>query len=234
MNRRSTILAVVMVGLCLAFTPARTRGDERHFVLVFGAQPQPKVIKYSHTWATFVRVVDDAAAPGGVQLFAHTLSFYPASLNVRPLALHSEPGANLDLPTTLALMRQNNARTTVWGPFLMRPPVYQKSLEIWAQFSSGAIDYRAIDTFARDVDDCIHAVTAVDPDYGRGHYPLIRVGKSASRYIARQVVKRIDPDRALPDQTWLIAALGLNRPDIEVILPSAIPQRRSILAPRGD
>ncbi len=77
-------------------------------------------------------------------------------------------------------------------------------------------------------------MTAVDPDFGRGHYPLIRTGKSASRYIARQIVKRADPDRVQPDQAWLISALGLDRHPVEVILPSQIPQRRSILAPRGD
>ena len=234
MMQRGKMLAVLLIGCWWGSAPGRALGDERHFVLIFGAQPKPKVIRYSHTWATFVRVVDDPAAPGGAQLFAHTLSFYPATLDVRPLALRAEPGVNLDLDTTLALMRQNNAGVTAWGPFPMRPQVYQKSVEVWTQFSSGIVDYRAIDTFNRNVDDCIHAVTAVDPDYGRGHYPLTRVGKSASRYIARQVVKRIDPDRQMPDQAWLIAALGLDRPEVEVILPSQLPIRRGILAPRGD
>ena len=224
-------LAVVLGGLLLGVAPTPARGGEWQYALIFGAQPSPKRIKYSHTWGTFVRVVQDDANPADVQLFAHTISFYPADLDVRPLAVTPEPGVNLDLNSTLALMRRNNAETTVWGPFLMRPEVYQRSLEVWSRIGSGAIEYRAIDSFRKEVvTDCIHAVTAVDPDYGRGHYPLIRVGKSASRYIARQVVKRIDPDRTLPDQTWLIDALRLNRPSVEVILPSQIPQRRGIFA----
>ena len=224
-------LAVVLGGLLPGFVPGLARGDDRHYVLIFGAQPTPKKIRYSHTWATFVRVIQDDANPANVQLFAHTISFYPADLEVRPFAAKSEPGVNLDLAATLALMRQNNAGTTVWGPFLMRPKVYQRSLEVWSKMESGAIEYRAMDTFRKEVvSDCIHAVTAVDPEYGRGHYPLTRVGKSASRYIARQVVERGNPIRTYPDQPWLIEALGLNQPWVEVILPSQMPQRRGILA----
>ncbi len=231
MTWRGTVLAVVLMGW---FAPTRAQADEHYYVLIFGAQPTPKRIKYAHTWATFVRVVDDPTAASGFQLFTHTISFYPAAIRVRPLALKAEPGIVLDLEQTLALMRQNGAETTVWGPFLMRPAVYQKSVEVWNQFRSGVIDYRAIDNFNQEVDDCIHAVTSVDPDYGRGHYPLIRVGKSASRYIAHQVVRRVDPDRHLPDQTWLIAALGLLRPDVEVILPSQFSQRRGLLGLRPE
>ena len=223
-------LGPILVGLLVGLAANLAKGGESEYVLIFGAQPTPKRIKYSHTWATFIRVIQDEADPAQVQLVTHTISFYPADLEVRPLAARSEPGVNLDLAATLALMRRNHAATTVWGPFRMRPGIYQRSLEVWSRIQSGAIEYRAIDTFRKEVvSDCIHAVTAVDPDYGRGHYPLIRVGKSASRYIARQVVKRTDPDRSLPDQAWLLDALGLTAQPIEVILPSQIPRRRGIL-----
>ena len=229
MTWRGLILVMTLGGALGTIAPRSTWGDDRQYVLIFGAQPTPKRIKYSHTWATFVRVIQDDADPSHAQLFAHTISFYPADLEVRPFALTTEPGVNLDLPTTLALMRHNQASTTVWGPFLMRPEVYQRSLEVWSLTASGAVEYRAIDTIRNQfIADCIHSVTAVDPDYGRAHYPLIRVGKAASRYIAHQIVKRTDPERIKPDQTWLIAALGLDQHPIEVILPSQIPQRRGI------
>ena len=232
MGRLGTILAR---WLLILGAPGSCWGVETHCVFIFGAQPTPKVIKDSHSWATFVRVVGEGSDPASYQVFAHTISFVPATLQVRTLALKPEPGANLDLVGSLAYARTKNASVTAWGPFLMRPEVYQKSLEVWSQISRGAVEYRAIDTL-RDtvVADCIHAITAVDPDFGRGHYPLIRTGKSASRYIARQIVKRVDPDRTLPDQTWLIAALGLDRHPIEIILPSQIPQHRGILNLRGD
>ena len=221
--------------LALGLLPGFCRGDDRHYVFIFGSQPTPKVVKDSHSWATFIRVIGEGTDPAGHQVFAHTISFVPTTLDVRTLALKAEPGTNLDLEGSFAYARTQNASVTAWGPFLIRPDVYQKSLEVWSMFSSGTVEYRAIDTLRDSViSDCIHAITAVDPDFGRGHYPLIRTGKSASRYIARQIVKRADPDRNLPDQTWLIAAVGLDRFPVELILPSQIPQRRGILNFRGD
>ena len=235
MTRRGMLGAVALVALALGFSPERSVGADRYFVLIFGAQPTPKIIKDSHTWATFVRVVGEGTDPSSFQVFAHTISFVPASLKVRTFALDAESGLNLDLEATLSYARTRNAGVTVWGPFNIRTEAYQRSLEVWSLVNSGAVEYRAIDTLKNQfISDCIHAVTAVDPTFGRGHYPLIRTGKSASRYISRQIVRRGNPDRTLPDQTWLIPTLGLDRPEIEVILPSQIPKRRSILAPRGD
>ena len=89
--------------------------------------------------------------------------------------------------------------------------------------------YRAIST-PRNllVSDCIHAVAAVDPVFGRGHYPLIRVGKPASRYIARQVMTRSAFDQDQTDASWLIPSLGLGRYPIEVIPPEQIPRRNCL------
>ena len=235
MVRRGTTRVVGVLVMVLGWVTGPAVGAERYYVLIFGAQPSPKIIKDSHTWATFIRVVGEGADPAGYQVIAHTISIVPATLRVRTLALDAEPGRNLNLEETLAYARDRAANVTAWGPFLIRPDVYQKSLEVWALVSSGAVRYRAIDSICNVfISDCIHAVSAVDPKFGREHYPLIRTGKSASRYIARQIVKRIDPNRVEPDEAWLITALGLDRHPVEIIFPNQIPQRRSILAPRGD
>ena len=72
------------------------------------------------------------------------------------------------------------------------------------------------------ISDCIHAVAAVDPIFGREHYPLIRIGKPASRYIAREIMTR-GPARGIEqeryDNSWLIPRLGLDR------YPSSRPAR---------
>jgi len=225
MAYRCVVWALVEVGLG-GVAPARSVGGESHYVLVFGAEPSPKTIKNCHTWATFIRVVGEGADPSGYRVFVHTVSFVPATLEVRVLAIKAEPARNLDLEASLVYVRSKNASVTMWGPFLIRADVYQKSLQVWATAMSGAAEYRAIDSACNLlIADCIHAVAAVDPDFGRLHYPLIRVGKTASRYIARQVVDRTDPDRTRPDASWLIPILGLNRPEIEVIAPNQIPRR---------
>ena len=231
MARRGAALTLGLIALLWGGSPARSAAEERHYVVIFGAQPSPKVVRNSHTWATFIRAVGEGPDPAGYQVFAHTISFVPASLRVRTLALDAEPGLNLDLDGSFAYARDHGASVTAWGPFLIRPDVYRRSLEVYAAVSGGAVRYRAIDTLANEfVADCIHAVTAVDPYFGRGHYPLIRTGKSASRYIAGQVATRNDPDRERPDETWPLAAIGLGRHPVEVILPSQV--RRRILAPR--
>ncbi len=116
-----------------------------------------------------------------------------------------EPGVNLDLENTLQAVSRNGESVTMWGPFQILPQVYERSLRVKAILDSGSAEYRAIST-PRNllVSDCIHAVAAVDPVFGRGHYPLIRVGKPASRYIARQVVNRSVFDQNLTHAEWLI------------------------------
>ena len=164
MGRRRTTWALGLLALVLGAAPGRSIADERHYVLIFGAQPTPKIIKDSHTWATFVRVVGAGTDPAGYQVFAHTISLVPATLQVRTFALQPEPGRNLDLEGALAYAQSKGASTTVWGPFLIRPDVYQKSLEVWASVNSGAVEYRAIDTLLTQyIADWIHAVTAVAP-----------------------------------------------------------------------
>ena len=90
---------------------------------------------------------------------------------------------NLDLYQTLDAVYHDREHVTMWGPFRILPQVYERSLRVKAILDSGRAEYRAIST-PRNllISDCIHAVAAVDPIFGRGHYPLIRIGKPASRY----------------------------------------------------
>ena len=118
----------------------------------------------------------------------------------------------------------------MWGPFQIVPEVYERSLEVKAILESGRAEYRAISTQRNPlISDCIHAVVAVDPVFGRGHYPLIRVGKPASRYIARQFMTRSLFDQYQTDASWLIPRLGLDRYPIEVVPPQQIPKRGCVL-----
>ena len=130
---------------------------------------------------------------------------------------------NLDLYQTFDAVYHDREHVTVWGPFQILPQVYERSLGVKAILDSGRAEYRAIST-PRNllISDCIHAVAAVDPDFGRGHYPLIRVGKPASRYIARQFMTRSLFDQYQTGASWLIPRLGLDRYPIEVVPPQQI------------
>src|SRR5262249_23002992 len=69
---------------------------ERYYMIVFGSQSVPLRPKYTHTWATAVRVVDQG--PDTAPLIDHyTISWMPATLDIRPWRFSVEPGTNLDL-----------------------------------------------------------------------------------------------------------------------------------------
>jgi hypothetical protein len=198
--------------------------------MIFGSQTSPKQLRYTHTWATFVRAVGEGPDVRNYALLVHTISWLPQTLEVRVLRPWPEPGVNLDLEQTLRAMYANGEYVTMWGPFVMAKPVYERSLRVLQILNSGAPRYRAISTPRNPlVSDCIHAVAAIDPVFGRGHYPLIRIGKPASRFIARQVMTRSVFDQYAYDNNWLIPRLGLNRYPIEFIPPQRIPKRNCYL-----
>ena len=161
------------------------RGEERYYAMIFGSQSSPKLLRYTHTWATFVRVVGEGDDLRSYQVYPHTISWLPESLAVRTWALLPEKGVNLDLYATLDAVYSRPRERDDVGPL-----------------RDGSTGLRAVVAREGDprqrrcrvpgdqhpanllVSDCIHAVAAVDPVFGRGHYPLIRIGKPASRFIA--------------------------------------------------
>ena len=58
---------------------------------------------------------------------------------------------------------------------------------------------------------------------------MIRIGKPASRFIARQVMTRSVFDQYQTHASWLIPQLWLDRYPIEVIPPQQIPKRNCVL-----
>jgi hypothetical protein len=205
------------------------RAGEYYYAIIFGSQSHPKQLRYTHTWATFIRVVGEGPDLNAYTVEAHTISWLPQSLDVRTWSLFPEKGVNLDLYQTLDAVYRNNESVTMWGPFVNTKSVYERSLRVRQILESGVAQYRAISTPSNLlISDCIHAVAAVDPVFGRGHYPLIRVGKPASRYIARQVMTRSVFDQYAYDNSWLIPRLGLDRYPIEVIPPQQIPKRNCL------
>src|SRR3954447_19694336 len=93
--RAAVVLAIA------ALTPGSARGGERYYAMIFGSQSSPKLLRYTHTWATFVRVVGEGDDLRNYQVYPHTISWLPESLTVRTWAFFPEKGINLDLYATL-------------------------------------------------------------------------------------------------------------------------------------
>lgn len=221
-RRRVALLVLTL----LAILPAtRSSADEYYYAIVFGSQSHPKVLRYSHTWATFVRAVGTGSDLSTYALEEVTISWLPASLVVRVLAHEPEPGVNLGPYETIRYVQSNRENITAWGPFAVTPLLYQRALAQAARLRSGTVRYRAL-SGPRDLSfsDCIHAVADVDPQLGRGSYPLIRVGTSASRYIAMNVRTRSLMDQERDDNAWLVQRIGLESLGVKVIRPRDTPK----------
>ena len=224
MNRATWVALSMAIAFWAGAEPSR--GAEHHYVMIFGSQSHPKQLRYTHTWATFIRATGQGADPSGYAVEHHTISWYPAALRVQVWNPFPEPGVNFDLYQTIGVVSTTNQKIAMWGPFLIPPHVYARSIEVRRILESGIAQYRAIDTPSNLlISDCIHAVAACDPMFGRRHYPLIRIGKPASRYIAQEIMSRSPFDQRLDDHSWLLPRLGLDRRPIEVIPPRRIPPR---------
>lgn len=228
------VRAAILTAIVLSSATSTVAAAERYYVLIFGSQSHPKLLRYTHTWATFVRAVGEGADPNDCVLYQHTISWLPQTLVVRVWSPFPEPGINLDLYQTLDAVSAHNERVTLWGPFVITPDIYERSLRIYRILQSGVVQYRAISTSSNLlISDCIHAVAAVDPVFGRDHYPLIRIGNPASRFLAREITVRSVANRGIDqaayDNSWLIPRLGLDRYPIGVVSPQQIPRRRCLL-----
>lgn len=230
MDPRIRRAGVTLLGLAFAMIASESKGDEFYYAMIFASQSKPKVLRYTHTWATFIRAVGEGPDADRYAVDQHTISWLPRTLDVRIWRSAPEPGVNLDLYQTLEAVSRKREHVTMWGPFQIHQSVYERSLSVKQILDSGSAEYRAIST-SRNllVSDCIHAVAAVDPVFGRGHYPLIRVGRPASRYLARQVMTRSVFDQSQGDHSWLIPRLGLDGFPIEVVPPTQIPKRSCFL-----
>ena len=186
---------------------------ERFYVLVFASQVVPRRPAYSHTWATAVRTVECPGQAPSVE--AHTISWLPATLDIRVLARSPEAPVNLGLHETIAYARRNGERVSVWGPYECRPSFFRRFLVQKEFLESGRVGYQCCDNCAEaartgDGCCCIHAITDMDPEYGRANYPLVWFGDPASEHVVNRFADRgslIDPK---VEHDWLLGPLGLN------------------------
>lgn len=195
----------------LLATPAPP--NERYYLLIFGSQSIPKMPRFTHSWATVVKVTDQTG--GSPSIEEHTISWMPATLKIKPLRFRVEEGTNLDLKFTIEEMLRHRERVSMWGPYETWHGIYRRFLVQKDFVESGQVGYQCIDAIGEAPRngsgcDCIHAISDMDPMFDRTRYPLTYFGEAASRNIVRQVRER--PILIQPDQThdWLISALGLD------------------------
>ncbi len=186
---------------------------EHFYVLVWASQRVPKTPAYSHSFATVVHTAEPA--PGQVQILdVHTISWLPATLDIRAFAHHPEPGVNLTLRETLDYARRLGERVSLWGPYECRTSFYRRFLVQKAFLENSGVGYQCVDNWGEaahtgDGCDCLHAVTDADPEFGRENYPLVWFGDAGSEHLAHRLRERgsiLNPD---VEHGEVLAALGL-------------------------
>jgi hypothetical protein len=204
-----------LVLLCLTYLVpvSSARSEERYYLLVFGSQSFPKIPRYTHTWATAVRATIDDQTRQVCRVEVFTISWYPATLRIRPWDLRPEPGVNLDLHDTIRLVLHHKEEVAMWGPYEIPQELFTRYVAQKLRLESGVMQYQTIDPIrlCSNVCDCIHAVADVDPISDWRRYPLGRGGEIASQQIVNELHCRgrvLNPGQ---NNDWLLAALGLNQ-----------------------
>jgi hypothetical protein len=136
-------------------------GEPEYYLSIFAFDTVPRRARYSHTFATFIKASGDSVE-------AHTISWLPRSRRIEFARTQSEPGMNLDLQQTLRFARDLSARVYEWGPYRIRPGLYQRSLRQIERLRRGRIRYKALDGAWRPdaASNCIHAVSDIDAGGG--------------------------------------------------------------------
>lgn len=196
------------------FLPANpVRAEVRYYMLIFSAQTHPKVLRFTHTFCTIVKVADASPDRSTPSVEAYTISWLPQTLKVHPYRRHDEPGRNLTLEETLAWSRGNHMRVSAWGPYAIAPCFFDRVYWEYARIERGEFRYKAIDPRRRGArtTDCIHAVTDVDHRDNRSAYSPLRAGDADTHKFVRMLREHGRLMIPTEDVLWLEAVLGLDR-----------------------
>jgi hypothetical protein len=199
---------LILSALALLLSSQLAHADDGYYLMVFGAQSTPKVIRRTHTFAAFVHARGQGTDPAAWSIVnVVTISWMPATLVIHPLDPRPEPGINLDLHSTFAWALRNEARISMWGPYAIGPELFDLAAARAEYLDSGMAREAILDRFRRPhVLDCIHALSGVDPSQG---YFLTRFacGDMASYYDLHHFARFIlEPCRT---HDWVAEQLGV-------------------------
>ena len=208
----------IVAGLLVASFAAEASADDRYFVMIFGSESVPKRARYTHTWATVVRAVPESGDKEAYTLESQTISWMPANLVIRPLALRPECGVNLSLQATLRDSACKGECIAMWGPYELTPErgpiIWERAACQINRLNSGAVLYKCVDPDrgprSTYIADCIHAVTDLDRHLPRTSYnEFIHNGMDASLNVVHVMASRHRFDPSVTHD-WVAQALGVG------------------------
>lgn len=126
----------------------------RYFGVVWGYQGASHAPEDAHTFASFYR--GDDLARGAVKPL--TISWLPASGVIRSGT--QEQGRNFGLQETLAIARSRGYQLASYGPYEIRPELYQRAAERASELDSGRWRYSMLNG-APGAINCIAALGGI-------------------------------------------------------------------------
>lgn len=200
----------LLAALCVAPPPPTV------WLALFACQTNPYKPQKTHTFATLMRGNEIA-----------TISWLPATMKVRGLAVCPETGHNWTLSETFDWACRGGMYVSVWGPYPVKPELYDCFHSSIACLESGRIRYKSLTGLKpnRDAMNCVNAVQSVVLPRNRNVGPF-GYGETATRetldlyspYILNWTAK-----------TEVLPAMGVN-PDQVLVRPESYkPSRRQNL-----
>lgn len=195
------MLSAVVLFWCASSLSA----GEKYYVVIFGSQSAVPVPNQTHTWATYVRVIEVPNAPPAVSV--DTISWMPASLKIRPVAFKPEQGVNLNVDQSIRYALSEKQHISAWGPFEITAEYYERGLGQKIAIDNGRYLYKSVDPDvgpkSKYIANCVHAVTDMDPLRVRLQYSeLRRHGQFMSHFIVHRIHEDgfvVDPDTTHDD-----------------------------------
>jgi hypothetical protein len=142
---RMKLIRIAVLALICCPAASGSFAEERYFVTVYSAQlPTINLPRYAHTWGTFVKLSrEDEHGEYSVEAF--TISWLPATLDVRPARLRPEVGVNLTLRETIDYCASKNMEVRQLGPYPIDPELYRIERERYDSLQRGERLYVAGD-----------------------------------------------------------------------------------------
>jgi hypothetical protein len=215
------MLGAVLTGMFLAATPLwagdlagppssndSTSGD-RYFAVFLAHQSSDNEVKFSHTFATFVRTTA-GRQQGRVITEQQTISWFPKA-GVVSIARGPETGVNMTLEQSLAWAAERNLDVTLSGPYEINAELYGRVAKQVERLNKGELKYRCFDGMSRaTAKNCIHALSDVDTDNGRLNSGSAR-GHDGTMLVVEHLKRFFVSPAVAPEADSLLDALNLRR-----------------------
>jgi hypothetical protein len=209
---RATRFWAAAIATLIALGGARA---DTYYMVVFGSDSRPMRPRFSHSWATFVRVPGGCPCgpptPDAAPIEWFTISWLPCKVVLTPHTLFAEPGHNFDLAETFDAVLSQCQFVGAFGPYEIDADLYCRAVQKKDRLESGAVRYKTFNHGRNPdrVSNCVHALSEIEEDHLRLHVGRTNFGETASFLITKIHTPHIICPSVV--HCWIADLLGLGQ-----------------------